>query len=72
MKSNFYKAELETHHFSFETYGNTEQDALRLMQNAWAKHRKFTGATMGWNAVRDDVNVERRLLGAAYRDGELL
>lgn len=65
-------ASLETRHFSFEAYGYTEVEALYIMRQTWFKHRKQTEATDKWTDIEDDVQMREIIVGAGYRDGEIV
>lgn len=67
-----YHATLETRNFSFDVYAHSLVEAQYLMEQAWRKHAKATGATLTWSDVKDDLDVRDVRLNAVYRDGALL
>lgn len=68
-----FKASLETRHFTFEAYGYTEVEALYIMRQTWMKHSKeYKAAKHNWGEFEDDVHVQEIIVGAGYRDGEIV
>ena len=67
-----FKAELETRNFSFEAYGYSEVEAIYIMRQVWAKHRRQLGATDTWQDVEGDINVREIIVNAGYRDGTIV
>ena len=70
----FYKATLETRHFSFEAFGEDDLAALRVLKEGVQIHCKQYEADFGrlWREVEQDAKVSPWLIGRAYRDGEPL
>lgn len=69
------RAKLETRHFTFEAYGETEAEALATLRFNWnCEHRRqYADAIPFDEFVADgDVGLIEIDLGRAYRDGELL
>lgn len=65
-----YHWRIDTTNFTFDAYGDSVGQCARVMREAWAKHRRATGATDTWAEVAS--NAPRAVtLGNAYRDGEL-
>jgi hypothetical protein len=67
--SPFYRAQLETPHFSFEAYGRSEAEASEALERAWAQHCRDCGIANNWPEWLESVNLLRVELGRAYRDG---
>lgn len=61
---------IETANFTFDVVATSEAEARDLMQRAWARHKRLTGASWGWADVSEGRPV-RRVLGAVLRDGEV-
>lgn len=67
------RAKLETRHFTFDAYGETEEEALAVLKNAWddTHRRHYPSAAPFDEAVEDgDVCFYPIELFACYRDGE--
>jgi len=65
-------AHVETRHWDFDAYGETEALALQTLKEGWLTHCTQTHATMTWDELRDDVCVNEIHTGQCYRDGEEL
>lgn len=69
------RAYLETRHFDFEGFGETEEQALAVLKRGWDDvHRKqYTDAMPFDEYLTDaDVGFMEVNLGCCYRGGELL
>lgn len=71
-----YWANLETRSFSFDTFGNSEDEARELMRQAWQEHKKDMGRDAQWLyewwELEDSVVVTFVRIGDALRDKEVL
>lgn len=65
-------ATLETHSFSFEAFGESEDAARAAMIEALRAHaRTYTLLLPAFLArVLEDIECHQKQIGAAYRDGE--
>ena len=61
-------ANMETYTYSFDAYGNTEEEATKALKAGIRKHIDATGATE--KMLDYDFNVREVTLGHAYLDGE--
>jgi hypothetical protein len=68
----FFQATLDTEHFEFEGYGETEKKARLALYGAIAIHAKQTKISVGaFRRLYDgEVSVRWIKMGAAYRDRE--
>lgn len=67
------RAKLETRHFTFEAYAETETEALELLRFTWnSQHRKHYADAKPFDEFvgDDDVCFFEVKVGTAYRDGE--
>ncbi len=66
----YYRAYLETAHFSFEAYDVTHDAASRAMVRAIKRHCKSYNApaALMLSEYRDDIAVTEIRIGKAYRD----
>lgn len=67
-----YRASVDTHNFSFETYGHSSSSALVCLRQGLFKHaEKFAiNPAKPWvDEVAADANVTMYTFGEAYRDG---
>ena len=61
------KATFETAQWTFESYANTELEALMLLHNAWYKYAEDSGADEGYlEEYECDVWYEKIELGKVY------
>jgi len=63
----FYIAHLETQNFEFHAYAETPALARDLMEKAWKKHAKQTGAWLTWEEVAEWVTVHPMEMNSAHR-----
>ena len=69
----FYKATLETRHFSFEAFGEDDLAALAALNEGIAIHCKQVKIDLAtFTKDHPDIHVGPWLMGRAYRDGEPL
>lgn len=68
-----YRAELDTRHFHFEAFGDTQSDALGALISGLERHAIAYKLDSGWmlEVVRE-VTATPLALGACYRDQEKL
>lgn len=66
-----WKAWTETRNYELEAYGETEQHALDLLGQMWAKWKQQSGATITVEEIVGDANVMQVELGCGYFDREL-
>jgi len=59
---------IETSNFSFLVVSETAEAAYDALGAAWKQHATETGAAWGFDDL--DIQIERREVGVAYRDGE--
>lgn len=74
IKSRIYVGRIETRHFSFESYAESQAGAYHLLKHAWIEHRKQSGAVLTFEELwkGGDAYVEPVEIGHAYRDHQLL
>lgn len=64
-------ATLDTRHFSFEAYGNNEDEAKAVLESALRKHAKQYSLQPEWpDAMIDGCEVREVAVGLGYRDRE--
>ena len=66
----FYHATLDTSHFHFDAFGETEGEAQEAMRGGWEAHASAFSATDTFADVTEDVQIVAVEMGAAYRDGD--
>jgi hypothetical protein len=64
-----FRAALETRHFSFEAFGETEKHARAMMAELWADHCIEYEQPNNFDEFEDGVNVMEFSIGRGYRDG---
>lgn len=64
-----YKAELETRHFSFESYGLSAREARANLVDGLKEHGRQTNLIEPWY-LSYEINVTPIDIGTAYRDGQ--
>ena len=64
-----FRANLETRHFSFEAFGESEEHARATMAELWANHCIQYEQANNFDEFEDGVNVMEFRLGRGYRDG---
>ena len=64
-----FRAALETRHFSFEAFGETEKHARATMANLWRDHCVQYEQPNNFEEFEDGVNVMEFHIGRGYRDG---
>ncbi len=65
------RARLETRHFTFEAFGESEPHAIAALQSGLNRHAEQYRLPAGWwHIMREDVFCTEIELGACYRDNE--
>jgi hypothetical protein len=69
-----YRASLDTRHFAFEAYDETDQGALYALNQALDRHCRQTGMITETfrREFADSIEIRPIALGHAYRDREPL
>lgn len=63
-------AEFETPHFGFMAFGADEDEARKLLEQAWKVHAANTGGDPGYLKEHEDgINYTEIKLGVVLRDG---
>jgi hypothetical protein len=57
---------LETHHFTFYAFGESQKHVLELLAEKWETHKENTGATFEFEDLRDSVFIAGMKEGAFY------
>ena len=69
-----YIARLETRHFSFTAYGDSEEEGKKLLRRAWARHCHQFPEARSWEELEleEDVYCLFVRCGDVYRDNDLI
>lgn len=62
------RAYVETRSFTFEAFGEDEVEAVGLLNLAWLRHQRDTGATLTWEELSEDVWTQELRVGDVFRD----
>lgn len=65
-----YRAYLETTHFVFEAFAESEAAAWLQMRQTWTRHRRQYKAPDTWAVVEDSVSVAAISVPSGLRDRE--
>lgn len=59
---------LDTSNFSWLVCGNSEEHVQELMETAWNKHRRDTGARWDWADVEDSLYIIKMQPGQVQKN----
>jgi len=61
---------LETHHYTFYAFGESDTECLEMLGRRWELHQKVTGATYEFEELEDSIFFFE-IHSGAYESGEL-